>query len=90
VELGQINRDTFRDVWQKNPKLSQLRERHRIPLSYFEECGNCDYTPFCTGNCPGLAYNLTGEVNQPSPDACLKKFLAEGGKVPAVAKTQNI
>ena len=89
VELGQINRDTFRDVWQKNPKLSQLRERHRIPLSYFEECGNCDYAPFCTGNCPGLAYNLTGEVNQPSPDACLKKFLDEGGKIPVVAKTQN-
>ncbi len=89
VELGQINRDTFRDVWQKNPKLSQLRERHRIPLSYFEECGNCGYAPFCTGNCPGLAYNLTGEVNQPSPDACLKKFLDEGGKIPVVAKTQN-
>ena len=39
--------------------------------------------PYCTGNCPALAYTLTGEVNHPSPDACLRRFLEEGGQIPA-------
>jgi uncharacterized Fe-S cluster-containing radical SAM superfamily protein len=34
------------------------------------------------GNCPGLSYTLTGEVNHPSPDACLRKVRAEGGRLP--------
>jgi hypothetical protein len=40
---------------------------------------------YCTGNCPGLSYTLVGEVNHPSPDACLRKFLAEGGRLPDLA-----
>ena len=37
---------------------------------------------YSTGNCPGLSYTLVGEVNHPSPDACLRKFLDEGGRLP--------
>jgi hypothetical protein len=29
-----------------------------------------------------LAYTITGQVNHPSPDACLRDFLKEGGKLP--------
>jgi SynChlorMet cassette radical SAM/SPASM protein ScmE len=83
MKLGQINRDLFAEVWQKSLALTELRKRREIPLSHFEECAQCDYIPYCTGNCPGLAYNLTGQVDQPSPDACLQKFLADGGKIPA-------
>jgi len=87
MELGRINQDTFEGVWQKSHELQNLRKRHHIPLKSFEECAGCEYTPYCTGNCPGLAFTLTGTVNQPSPDACLQRFLAEGGRIPVVEKS---
>jgi SynChlorMet cassette radical SAM/SPASM protein ScmE len=87
MELGRINQDTFEGVWQKSHELQNLRKRHHIPLKSFEECAGCEYIPYCTGNCPGLAFSLTGTVNQPSPDACLQRFLAEGGRITVVEKS---
>jgi SynChlorMet cassette radical SAM/SPASM protein ScmE len=81
VELGRINQDSLAEVWQDSPALSQLRSRPRIPLTGFEFCAGCSYIPYCTGNCPGLAYTLTGTVDHPSPDACLRRFLEEGGAI---------
>lgn len=82
IELGRINQDSIEYIWQNHPELIKLRERRNIPLSNFEFCQGCDYIEFCTGNCPALSYNLVGEVDHPSPDACLRRFLAEGGKLP--------
>ena len=82
IELGLINKDSLEDIWQKHPELKDLRERRDIPLSKFTYCKDCAYTNYCTGNCPALAYTLTGKVNCYSPDACLKRFLEEGGKFP--------
>jgi len=79
IELGRINQDPLDEVWQHHPALNALRARHTISLTEFEFCAGCDYLPYCTGNCPALAYTLTGQVNHPSPDACLRKFKAEGG-----------
>jgi hypothetical protein len=31
-----------------------------------------------------LAHNLTGQVDHPSPDACLRRYLEDGGKLPRV------
>ena len=84
-ELGRINRDDLREVWQGHPLLEAMRERRNIPLSSFEFCRGCAYIPYCTGNCPAIAYNLTGKVNHPSPDACLRRFLEEGGRLPGMA-----
>jgi Fe-coproporphyrin III synthase len=82
MELGHINQDSLLEIWQHNPILNQIRQRHKIPLKGFEYCANCSYQPYCTGNCPGLAYSLTGQVDHPSPDACLRRFLDEGGSIP--------
>ena len=82
IELGRINRDDLHEVWENHPELKRLRERRNIPLSDFEFCKGCDYIPYCTGNCPALAYTILGEENHPSPDACLRKFLEEGGRLP--------
>jgi SynChlorMet cassette radical SAM/SPASM protein ScmE len=83
IELGRINQDSLLEVWQHSSALNQLRHRHNIPLTGFEFCAECSYIPYCTGNCPGLAYTLTGKVDHPSPDACLRQFLGEGGTIPA-------
>ena len=72
--LGYINQDSLNDVWQKAPVLEKLRLRNNIPLSDFAFCTDCNYQAYCTGNCPGLAHSLTGKVNHPSPDACLRNF----------------
>jgi SynChlorMet cassette radical SAM/SPASM protein ScmE len=82
IELGRINRDDLQEVWQGHPELKRLRERHKIPLSNFEFCESCDYMNYCTGNCPALAYTILGIENHPSPDACLKRFLEAGGRLP--------
>jgi SynChlorMet cassette radical SAM/SPASM protein ScmE len=81
VELGRINHDSLAEIWQNSPALNQLRNRHTIPLTGFEFCAGCSYIPYCTGNCPGLAYALTGTVDHPSPDGCLRRFLKEGGTI---------
>jgi len=77
MELGRINRDSLAEVWLHSLALNDLRARHEIPLQDFSFCAGCEYIPYCTGNCPGLAYSLVGEVNHPSPDACLRRFREE-------------
>jgi radical SAM protein with 4Fe4S-binding SPASM domain len=69
-------------VWQHHPELQRLRERRDIPLSEFAFCRGCAYIPYCAGGCPALAYTLTEQENHPSPDACLRRFLKEGGRLP--------
>jgi len=84
IELGRINHSDFRETWLYHPYLERLRNRVVTPLSDFQFCKSCEYIPYCRGNCPALAYTLTGEVNHPSPDACLKRFLESGGSIPAL------
>ena len=82
IELGRINKDDLREVWQNHPELERLRERHKIPLSNFEFCKDCEYRNFCTGSCPALSYTFVGDVYHPSTGDCLKRFLEEGGRLP--------
>lgn len=82
IELGRIGKDSLVHVWQNHPQLKQLRARGRIALNSLTFCAGCAYVGVCTGNCPALAYSLTGDTNQPSPDACLKRFIEEGGRLP--------
>jgi len=82
IDLGRINHDALAETWWDHPELRRLRERSDIPLETFEECRGCPYISYCTGNCPALSYTLTGDENRPSPDACLRRFLAEGGHLP--------
>ncbi len=82
IVLGRMNHDDLCDIWQNHPALWEFRNRRLIPLSSFEFCKGCPYINYCTGNCPALSYNLTGEVNHPSPDACLRLFEQQGGRLP--------
>ncbi len=87
--LGWINRDSLQEVWQNNPALNKMRRRYSIPLAQFKFCSGCPYIDYCTGNCPGLAYTLTDKVDHPSPDACLRRFLNDGGKIPGLTLADN-
>ncbi len=82
IDLGQINKDSLKDVWQNNFKLRRLRQRQKVTLDSFEFCRDCDYISYCRGGCPALAYTILGDDNHPSPDSCFRKFLAEGGELP--------
>jgi len=82
IELGRINKDDLKEIWQSHPELEKMRGRYAIPLSKFEFCRDCSYMHYCTGNCPALAYTMLGDPYHPSPDACLKRFLEAGGRLP--------
>ncbi len=87
MELAHINETYLTEIWQHHPDLNQLRRRHTISLTAFAFCDDCPYIPYCTGNCPGLAYTITDKVNHPSPDACLRRFLQEGGRLPRAERS---
>lgn len=93
IELGRVNVDKLADIWLKHEELNRLRNRRFISLSNFAECRDCEYMNYCTGNCPAVAYNITGSDATPSPDSCLKRFLNDGGRLPetnsAVSAVEN-
>ena len=82
LELGHINKNDLKEIWQNHPQFERLRQRRNIPLGDFNFCKDCEYIPYCAGSCPALAYTLLGKENHPSPDTCLRKFLQEGGRLP--------
>ncbi len=82
MELGRINKDNIKHIWQNHKDLKNLQNRSDIPLKNFKFCKNCEYINSCTGNCPAIAYTTFGDPNHPSPDACFRKFINEGGKLP--------
>ncbi len=85
IELGRVNEDSLEKIWGEHPDLQRLRTRRGVCLSEFEFCKGCDYMQYCRGNCPALAYNIVGSDFHPSPDACLREFLAGGGSIPGKA-----
>jgi SynChlorMet cassette radical SAM/SPASM protein ScmE len=82
IELGRVNKVSLGAVWKEHPDLTSLRKRCDIPLNEFAFCKGCEYLPYCSGDCPALAYTITGQENRPNPD-CLRTFLREGGSLPA-------
>jgi SynChlorMet cassette radical SAM/SPASM protein ScmE len=72
--LGQLGEDRLDKVWLQSPALKEMRSRWSVPLSSFDDCHECQWLESCTGNCPGTAYSLTGEINRPCPETCLKRF----------------
>jgi hypothetical protein len=72
-----------------NPGIMRTPRGLDIELTAFNTCTGCPYLGYCTGNYPGLAYTMKGEVHHPSPDACLRAFLAQGGRIPGVEMNGN-
>ena len=77
LTLGEIGRDSLVKVWQQTTELQALRSRRDIRLDSLDECRDCPWVASCTGSCPGMAQALTGAVDRPCPQSCLRRFVAE-------------
>ena len=89
LELGRINRDDLQHIWLQHPVLQRHRLRHEKPLHGFDLCRGCPYADYCTGNCPATALTLTGEVDAPNPESCLRAYLRDGGELVDVSPTHS-
>jgi SynChlorMet cassette radical SAM/SPASM protein ScmE len=75
VVMGNIIRDSLVDIWQKHPALQALRSRSSIAMRDLPGCSQCEWAEFCNGSCPGLAHQLTGDINQANPVDCYRNYL---------------
>jgi SynChlorMet cassette radical SAM/SPASM protein ScmE len=82
VELGRVNADSLKEIWQHHNELVRLREAAQIPLEEFQYCKGCQYIKYCIGSCPGVSYVTTGTEEHPYPESCLRRFLEQGGRLP--------
>jgi len=83
IEIGDLSRNTFKNIWIKSKKLNNLR---KIRMSDIEKCNTCNLFKFCT-RCPGLAWLESGDVNGISSIAC--RFAAVREKLGIVQKNNN-
>ena len=88
ITLGRINSVDLKSIWLNNERLKFLRGIRNISLSDFAFCKDCEYIPWCTGNCPAISYSIIGKEAHPDPEACLKRFLQNGGRVPTIHETE--
>lgn len=77
VALGNITTHSLRQIWQEDRQLEALRARRSIPMQTVEGCRDCAWAAYCSGSCPGVAYELTGDFNLANPEDCYRRFLLE-------------
>ena len=77
LELGRMNEQSFSEIWSEHPLLEALKSRRNIRMTDVPGCEDCEWTSFCNGGCPGLAYEMTGDFNRANPHDCFKSFLKE-------------
>jgi len=77
IILGKIGQDPLMDVWHHSDELITLRKRMDIPLESISHCEGCSYQQYCTGGCPGVAYAMTGEMNNINPRDCYRSYIGE-------------
>lgn len=84
LNLGNILKDSLKDIWLNHPIMWQIRERRMIPMKDVPGCEDCEWTSFCNGSCPGLAHQLTGDFNRANPKDCYRDFIKETGGIHAL------
>ncbi len=79
LHLGHITTDSLEEIWHTHPIIQAMRQRRSIPMRQVPGCTGCEWADYCNGSCPGLAYELTGELNRANPEDCYRRFLRETG-----------
>lgn len=57
--LGNILKDDFKEIWNNNPVLKNLRS---IKRNVVGKCKNCPRLDFCRGGCRGISQTLAGDL----------------------------
>jgi SynChlorMet cassette radical SAM/SPASM protein ScmE len=73
-KLGRIGEDSLLHIWKNSPMLNKLRSRREVRLSDTVFCKDCNFTDLCTGNCAGLAYAITGDIDSADPSTCYRSY----------------
>jgi len=81
LELGRINQDSVREIWKTHPIRAALKNRRTIPMTLVPGCEDCEWAPYCNGSCPGLPFEMTGDLNRANPYDCYRRFAQEVGRV---------
>lgn len=62
VNCGDLNKSSFKEVWEKSEKFLQLRDFS----GYKGKCGKCEYRKVC-GGCRARAFESTGDIMEEEP-----------------------
>ncbi len=62
LTVGNIKRDDFEEIWEKNKVFTELRNKDILNSN----CGNCEYRYYC-GGCRARAYGYFGDYLAPDP-----------------------
>jgi radical SAM protein with 4Fe4S-binding SPASM domain len=64
--VGNINRSSFREIWERSPRLQRIRAIRRSDLTI---CSTCSKLPYCR-RCHAQALVEDGDILGPSSAAC--------------------
>ncbi len=78
--LGRVGKDSIKEIWKEDSTLKALRERRSIAMRDVPGCEDCEWAPYCSGGCPGLSYEMTGDFNHANSWDCYKRFIEEAGR----------
>ena len=67
IVIGNLDKDTFFDIWYGSELLWKFRDRDKIG-----ECAGCDENRFC-GGCKAVSYAVTGDLFRKDP-MCWKEL----------------
>ena len=79
VKLGNIRTHSLAEIWRSHADLNAVRSRRLIPMHEVSGCEHCQWSPYCAGGCPGLAFDVTGRLDRANSHDCYRRFLAELG-----------
>lgn len=65
--LGNIKKESVKDIWKNSPKLEELRE---LTVEKIEKCNTCKFKHLCNGGCRGSAYLAHKSLYAPDPVFC--------------------
>jgi SynChlorMet cassette radical SAM/SPASM protein ScmF len=77
LRMGNLYRDSIKEIWQHNSLLNELRQS--LPMKLEAPCGNCIFRCQCLGACRANAYALTKDFYAPY---FLCQNLFESGRFP--------
>jgi len=65
-EVGDLKKNSFKEIWHSSPQLQYLRD---LAIGKLVKCSKCQLLASCA-RCPGLALLEGGDLLGPSPENC--------------------